>query len=137
MSLSTCGADGAHAASLFYARDGLSLVWLSEARTRHSSELEADPRVAATIAPDTSDHRAIRGLQVQGTAECVAGEAERARLLKVLTARYPFLAELERAGGKMAEAMVKAGLYRLRPRRIVLIDNSLGFGHKETLVVQD
>lgn len=137
MSLATCGIDGAHAASLFYARDGLSLLWVSEPRTRHSSELDLDHRVAATIAPDTSDHRAIHGLQVHGTAECITDGIERRRLLGVLTARYSFLAALERGSAKIADAFLKASVYRLKPARIVLVDNRLGFGHKETLVFSD
>lgn len=137
MSLATSGVDGAHAASLFYARDRLSLIWVSEARTRHSSELDRDHRVAATIAPDTSDHRAIYGIQVHGAAECVADSTERRRLLGLLTARYSFLAVLESAPAKVANAFLKANVYRLKPARIVLIDNRLGFGHKETLVLED
>lgn len=137
MTLATSGADGAHAASLFYARDGLSLIWVSESRTRHSSELDGDGRVAATIAPDTSDHRAICGIQAHGRAECIIDEAERRRLVAVLAARYPFLAQLESAPAKVSDALTKANVYRLRPARIVLIDNRLGFGHKETLVLAD
>lgn len=135
MTLATSGVDGAHAASLFYARDGLSLIWVSESRTRHSSELDVDRRVAATVAPDTSDHRAICGIQVHGKAECIIDGAERRRLLAVLEARYPFLAQLESAPAKMSDALAKVNIYRLQPARIVLIDNRPGFGHKETLVL--
>jgi len=36
---------------------------------------------------------------------------------------------------KLREAYARTAVYRLQPARIVLIDNSKGFGHKETLEV--
>jgi uncharacterized protein YhbP (UPF0306 family) len=62
MSLATVGSSGPHAASLFYACDGLALIWVSEIDTQHSREIEADPRVAATVAPNYSDFATIRGV---------------------------------------------------------------------------
>ena len=91
MSLATFGSRGPHATSLFYACDGLALVWVSEPDTQHSREIEADPRVAATVAPDYSDFAAIRGVQVAGTARRVVAADERTRHLAQLEARYPFL----------------------------------------------
>ncbi len=61
MSLATVGSNGPHATSLFYACDGLALVWVSELNTQHSRDIDADPRAAATVAPDYSDFAAIRG----------------------------------------------------------------------------
>ena len=50
MSLATLGPDGVHAANLFYACDGFSLLWLSDPQSRHSRELEAESSVSATVA---------------------------------------------------------------------------------------
>ena len=36
---------------------------------------------------------------------------------------------------KLRQAYARTGVYRLQPARIVLIDNSKGFGHKETLEI--
>ncbi len=132
MSLATLGPGGPHAASLFYACDGLALIWVSDPATRHSRDVEADPRVAATVAPDYSSFADIRGLQIAGTARRLADE-ERARHLTLLEARYPFLKALSQAPAKMREAYAQTAVYRLEPARIVLIDNTRGFGHKETL----
>ncbi|MBI2319702.1 MAG: pyridoxamine 5'-phosphate oxidase family protein, partial [Betaproteobacteria bacterium] len=68
LSLATSAAGEAHAASLMYAVDGFALYWMSDPKSRHSLELEANPRVAATIAPDYTDFKSIRGLQIAGTA---------------------------------------------------------------------
>src|SRR5262245_25687970 len=50
MSLATAGADGPHAANLFYARDGFALIWVSDPTSRHSLHVEGGARVAATVA---------------------------------------------------------------------------------------
>jgi uncharacterized protein len=133
MSLATIGSSGPHATSLFYACDGLALVWVSEPDTQHSLEIEADPRVAATVAPDYSDFAAIRGVQIAGLARRVVVVDERMRHLAQLEARYPFLGQLAVGPLQLRQAYARTAVYRLQPARIVLIDNSKGFGHKETL----
>ena len=84
MSLASCSAEGPHAANLLYAHDGLSLFWVSDPKTRHSRDTAREPRVAITIAPDTSDF-----------------------------------------------------VYRFEPFRVALVDNTLGFGHKELLDLRE
>ena len=133
VSLATSGSSGPHATSLFYACDGLALVWVSEPDTRHSREIDADPRVAATVAPDYSDFTAIRGVQIAGAARRIVVADERMRHLAQLEARYPFLGQLAAGPSKLRQAYAQTAVYRLQPARIVLIDNSKGFGHKETL----
>jgi uncharacterized protein len=135
MSLATLGAGGPHATSLFYACDGLAPVWVSDPDTQHSREIEADPRVAATVAPDYSDFAAIRGVQIAGSARRIVATDERMRLLAQLEARYAFLGQLAAGPSKLREAYARTAVYRLQPVRIVLIDNSKGFGHKETLEI--
>ena len=135
MSLATSGLSGPHATNLFYACDGLALVWVSEPDTRHSREIEADPRVAATVAPDYSDFAAIRGVQIAGAARRIVAADERRRHLAQLEARYAFLGQLAAGPAKLREAYARTAVYRLEPVRIVLIDNMKGFGHKETLEI--
>jgi uncharacterized protein len=135
MTLTTV-ADGApHAASLMYAREGFTLYWTSDPATRHSRELEANPRIAATIAPDYSDFRTIRGLQIAGHAERLSAEPDVKRARARMQARYAFLAELAQGPEALRAAYAKAGFYELRPERIILIDNTRSFGDKETLTL--
>ncbi len=133
LSLATQGPEGPHATNLFYAHDGLVLFWVSDSNTRHSREIETEPRVAVTVAPDYSDFSDIRGLQLSGTAACVAPADRRAWHLSRLAARYPFLKRLADAPPALQAAYARAAVYRFEPRRAVLIDNTKGFGHKETL----
>jgi uncharacterized protein len=133
MSLATCGSQGPHAANLFYVRDGFVLLWVSDPNSRHSMELKADHRVAATIAPDYRDFGDVCGLQICGTADCVTGASERRRAQALLKARYPFLKRLSAGPAAMKSAYESAEVYRLDPQRMVIIDNRRGFGHKDTL----
>ena len=134
MTLATAGDAGPHAASLMYARSGLTLLWTSDPGARHSVHLERATRVTATVAPDYTDFRVIRGLQVAGRARRLArSEADAARA--ALVARYAFLAELSSGAPKLRTAFEQAGFYVLEPERITLIDNTRGFGHKDTLAL--
>jgi uncharacterized protein YhbP (UPF0306 family) len=134
MSLATCGGDGPHAANVFYARDGFALLWLSDPASRHSIELESEPRVAATVAPDYLDFAEIRGVQMHGRATRLDGDAGRAAR-KLLEARYAFLRKMSLLPQALVSAYARISFYRLEPQRLVLIDNTRGFGHKETLEV--
>jgi hypothetical protein len=129
MSLATVGAQGPHAASVFYARDGFSLLWVSDPESRHSRELAADARVAATIARDYSDFTRIHGLQLAGRARRVTGASDQAAARRILEARYEFLRVA--ADATVRDRYDHAQTYRLDPARIVLIDNRRGFGHRE------
>ena len=96
-------------------------------------ELAADARVAATVAPDCFDFGDIRGVQMSGNAHVltIASDSARARLL--LETRYPALRQLAEGPAALREAYARVKFYRLDPTRLLLIDNSLGFGHKEVL----
>lgn len=133
MSLATSGPRGPHAANIFYVRDGFALLWISSPDSRHSLELKANSRVAATIAPDYRDFEEVCGLQITGEANCIAGASESQRARTLLKARYPFLQRLSEGPSAMREAYESAELYQLDPHRMVIIDNRLGFGHKDTL----
>ena len=133
VSLATVDDQGApHAANVLYAPDGLALYWMSDTGTRHSRHIEARHRVTATVAPDYADFRLIRGLQIFGTARRLAG-AESLATARRMVFRYGFLAELANGPAALRAAFEKAGFYCLEPDRITLIDNTQGFGHKETL----
>ena len=134
MSLATCGPHGPHAANVFYARDGFSLLWVSDPQSTHSTNIGINPQVGATIAPDYRDFAEIRGVQIFGHAYRVGDAAVRYSARTLLVRRYPIL---QHPSDPMIEqAYSSADLYQLVPRRIVMIDNRHGFGHKETLDLQ-
>jgi uncharacterized protein len=131
MSLATCGPRGSHAANVFYARDGLSLFWVSDWQSTHSRNIAINPRVSATIAPDYSDFDEVCGVQIFGEAHHLSDNAERDAARAILATRYPTLRRLSDRP-MIEQAYASAEAYRLVPNRIIMIDNRRGFGHKDT-----
>ncbi len=128
LALATAGPDGTpHAAAVFYAvDDDLTLYFLSEPKTLHAQHIGAGARVAATIEENNQDWKSIQGLQLHGwAAPCAGEEEEHARA--VYAARFPFVARAETLAGPLS----RARYYQITPTWMRLIDNTLGFGHKE------
>jgi len=132
MSLATSGPEGPWSAAVFYASDGLTLYFLSVPESRHVRDIEAGGRAAAAIHRDVGDWREIRGVQLEGAAARIGG-AERAAALARYAGKFPLIAQLSSAPREIAAAMARVEWYRLSPRRVRLIDNTLGFGHREEL----
>jgi uncharacterized protein YhbP (UPF0306 family) len=132
MTLATQGEAGVWAAAVFFAADGLDLVFLSSPNSRHAQDLARDPRVAVTIQRDYADWPQITGIQAEGAVEALAGPSgDRARVL--YGERFPVVGRAAGAPAAIAEALARVRWYRFKPRRLYLIDNRLGFGHRDEL----
>jgi uncharacterized protein YhbP (UPF0306 family) len=129
MSLATCGPRGSHAANVFYARDGLSLFWVSDWQSTHSRNIAINPRVSATIAPDYRDFDEVCGVQIFGEAHQLSDTTERDGARALMAMRYPTLSDRP----MIERAYASAEAYRLVPSKIIMIDNRHGFAHKDTL----
>lgn len=132
MTLSTIGADGPWAAAVFYAHEDLRLYFLSSPTSRHAENLARDARAAATIQRDYDDWPGIRGLQLAGTVREVA-RADEARVRALYQQRYPLIGGGAGMPRKLLEALDKIRWYEFVPKDIHLIDNTLGFAHREHL----
>lgn len=128
LSLATVGEDGnPQAASLFFAADDeLRLYWLSAGASRHSQNLFRQAAAAITIHNETRSWADIAGVQMHGqTAVVPTGEAWQAAWT-LYAAKFPFVA------GMQAE-VAKSNFYVFTANWMRLIDNRLGFGHKEEI----
>lgn len=132
MTLATVGADGPWAAAVFYAHEDLKLYFLSAPTSRHAENLAREPRAAATIQRDYDDWPGIRGLQLEGTVREVA-RADEARVRALYQSRYPLIGGGAGMPRKLLEALDKIRWYEFVPKDIHLIDNTLGFAHREHL----
>ncbi|PKO72015.1 MAG: pyridoxamine 5'-phosphate oxidase [Betaproteobacteria bacterium HGW-Betaproteobacteria-14] len=135
MTLSTAGPQGPWAAAVFYAHDNLRLYFLSSPTSRHAECLAADPRAAATIQRDYDDWPGIRGIQLTGSVRAVAA-ADEARVRALYQQRYPLIGGGAGVPRKILEALQKIRWYELVPDDIYLIDNTLGFAHREHMPVK-
>lgn len=132
MTLGTQDEAGPWAAAVFYAHEGLELVFLSSPRSRHATQLARDPRAAVTIQRDVCDWREISGIQAEGVVTEIEGLArERARRL------YADKFALADGGAgtppEIAAALERVRWYRFTPRRMFLLDNGLGFAHRDEI----
>jgi uncharacterized protein YhbP (UPF0306 family) len=134
MTLATAGPAGLWAAAVFYASEGLALYFISAPGSRHCLDIEAGGKVAATIQGECADWREIRGIQLEGSAHRLTGP-RRAGAVLCYAKKLPLVANLASAPAEIAAAMARIEWYQVTPRRIRLIDNTLGFGHKEELTV--
>lgn len=124
-----------HACDLFYAHgDDLTLYFLSDPKTRHVQNLMLGRHVSVTIHGQSRGWEDIRGIQLEGTAVRVEDAAERARGFALYIAKYGFVKQwLTSASvlGSLLKGLGVVELYKITPDWMRLIDNSLGFGHKE------
>ena len=135
VSLATVVEGAAHAASVMFAAEDLSLYWTSDPGSRHSLAIEGNSRVAATVAPDCADFRFIRGAQIAGRARRLSETAEAAHARELLHRRFPFLRQMDEMPDALRAAIHRAAYYRLDPDAITWIDNARGFGNRRTLQI--
>ncbi len=125
MTLATIGSSGdPRATPVYFAFDDqLNLIFLSDRHSLHSRNLDRDARAAVAIYPQIEDWRALRGVQMQGSARQVEpGERRRAQAL--YQRRFPFVAAF-------SELIGDSALYRFVPAWVRWIDNRRGFGFQE------
>ncbi len=133
MTLATAGPAGPWAAAVFYVRDGLRLYFVSSPRSRHAQELAASPRVAAAIHGECQGWAEIEGVQLEGHAAPVDDRAL-PKVRALYGARFPFVGKVGEVPPAILAALARVRWFELVPEAIYLLDNSLGFGHRERLL---
>lgn len=140
--LATSGEDGEPwACALFYAldEDGLSPLVVSAPGSRHAANIAARPRAAAAVNAQHDAWRTVEGVQLEGPVARLAGD-ERAAALERYVARFPWLAALDAGDAserRIGERLAAADVYRLRPERLVLVENARGFGVRQVVDVSE
>ncbi|OLN30124.1 hypothetical protein DVDV_0726 [Desulfovibrio sp. DV] len=142
MTLATSGSAGPDdalpwASTVYFAPNGYDLVFLSSPTSRHGSNLAANPACAAAVSPETASWRDIRGLQLEGRAAVVTGLAAKARAMAAYCAKFPFVEALLADPGEAARRLGKVSAHVLRPTAIRYLDNTLGFGTRWLLRLED
>jgi uncharacterized protein len=141
MTVACCAQERPWAADVFYARQGLDLIFFSSPTSRHCTVFSANHSAAVTIHGDYRGWKEIKGLQMEGQIERIAGATVRARALATYLKRYPFVKEFFSERGAMPSQVAKkvAGvdLYGFRPFHIFYTDNEVGFGARWKLKVQE
>lgn len=130
LTLATVDDGGPWATPLFYASDDtLAFYFLSDPGTRHCRAMAENPRVSAAIHGDPGTWTEITGVQVDGWASVVEESEDRAHAFRCYAAKFPFALALIPPDGPYR-------FYRLRPRWLRLIDNSVALGYKQELCLE-
>lgn len=137
MTLATSADGHPWAADVYFAATGYEFVFFSSPASRHSQNLLANPACAATVHPSAASWREIKGLQMEGTAECVTGVEATARAFGVYVAKFPFARDLMSNPSEMAKKALNVKAHVFRPGRIHYLDNALGFGTRFSLRVEN
>ena len=120
--------DTPYAAALFYAVDPqLRFYVVSDPATRHGTAMLARGTVAGTVQRDEQQWHEIQGVQFRGPCRQLTGAA-RNRAWALYVTRFPFVAT---GDVLLTAALMKTALWCIEPEWVRLIDNRLGFGHKE------
>jgi hypothetical protein len=130
--LATCGTEGPWAAAVFYVNDGDTIFFLSSPTSRHCLNLEQNPHVALTIQEDYSDWMEIKGVQLEGVANEISG-AEEDKARRLYGEKFPVVGLLAQAPSAVVKALAKVRWYRIVPKRLYFIDNSLGLGNRDEI----
>jgi nitroimidazol reductase NimA-like FMN-containing flavoprotein (pyridoxamine 5'-phosphate oxidase superfamily) len=128
MRIATVRPDGwPQTTTVGYANEGLTLYFLCAKDSQKAGNLARDDRVSLAIDEDAPQVMQIKGLSMAARAQRVVDEAEGARALGLLFARYP-------AQESMTFALPSPGdvaIFRVAPVVVSVLDYSLGFAHTD------
>jgi len=137
MTLATCVEGIPWATDVYFAPDGFDLVFWSSPNSRHCRNLDINPRGAATIHPVVASWQEIQGLQIEGVRRPVEGVVAKARASAAYFRKFPFARALLADPRGATSTLIKATAQILQPSRILYLDNTLGFGTRFALSLQD
>lgn len=141
MTLACSVDDQPWAADVYFARQGFDLIFFSSPRSRHSTVFASNPRAAATIHGEYEHWQQIKGLQLEGNVQPVSGTTALARATTTYLRRYPFVRDfLTNPASISREAVAKiskVALFVFRPRSLRYVDNSVGFGTRWRLEIEN
>ena len=96
--------------------------------------LAKSPRVALTVQEDYSDWLKIKGVQLEGTATEISGTEEK-HAIKIYGEKFPAVGLMGNAPLSIVSALSRICWYKVIPQRLYFIDNSLGLGHREEVLL--
>jgi uncharacterized protein YhbP (UPF0306 family) len=139
MSLATEKEGIPHAASVFYVNREFDIYFLSSPTTRHGTNMTQNPKVSATINEDYANWLLIKGIQMEGKVESIGGIMENIDIARLYVKKFPYVKDFlfspMKFGSNVAAKVAKVRFYTLKPTRILFLNNELGFGHREELVL--
>jgi hypothetical protein len=99
--VATVGADGRpHASALWFVWDGAALWLNSLTRSQRWADVDRDPRVSVIIDDGGKDFMALRGIELQGSAQIIGEVPRKGESLDVLAVPEQLFADKYMGGGE-------------------------------------
>lgn len=128
MRIATLRPDGwPQTTSVGYSSEGLTLYFLCAKESQKAANLSHDDRVSLAIDDDPAQVMQIKGLSMAAHARRVVDEAEGAKALGLLFARYPAQEGVTFTPPSPSDVAI----FRVTPTVISVLDYTLGFAHTD------
>jgi uncharacterized protein len=137
MTLATSSGARPWASDVYFAAAGYEFIFFSSPASRHSLNLAANPYCAATIHPQAASWQEIKGLQMEGIAETIAGRDATAHAIVIYGAKFSFARNLLSNPFELGRKALNVKAHIFRPERIHYLDNALGFGTRLSIRVEN
>ncbi|HXZ54005.1 MAG TPA: pyridoxamine 5'-phosphate oxidase family protein [Burkholderiales bacterium] len=126
MTIATVRPDGyPQATTVTCANDGLNLYFSCDGASQTVRNIGRNRKVSLAIDRDSEDWNPIRGRSLGGTAQVVKDRQEFQRALRLMTKKYPQMAELGE------EDMKGMAIVKVTPKVFSVLDYARGFGHTD------
>ena len=134
MTLATAGADGPWAAPVYYVFSESAFYFFSKPSSRHIQQSLASGRASAAIFAQVPRWQDIRGLQMSGALNAVSPGPAALRAICAYLKKFPFTQGFfdpsERIDHSAFSIRFGVSLYRFAPDQVYYLDNSIGFGFR-------
>ena len=114
-----------------FVHDGLEIFFGVGTDSQKARNMRRDPRVSISMTPPYKDWSHIRGLSLAGQAREVTSDEETYEIARLMVRRFPQLAGME------LPEVSGAAFFRVMPTVMSVLDYEKGFGHADTVRVQD
>lgn len=139
MTLATSMNSQAWAAPVYYVYHKFHFYFLSDPATRHIREALESGQVSVAIHAPSFEWREIRGLQMSGRVEHVAGKMEALQAVGAYLKKFPFTKDFFTPGLALDmaafESRFRVKLYRFAPSLTYYLDNKIRFGFRAEIVL--
>ncbi len=126
LNLATVSADGTPIAhTVGFVSEDAAVYFMTDKNTRKAKNITGNPSVAYTVDEDELDIGRIQGIQMKGKASLVTDGAVIEKVSALLAEKYPFMKEMPVNPDYV--------LFMIDPVEALFIDNTVGFGHRDTV----
>lgn len=141
MTLATAGEQGPWAAPVYYIFLEPAFYFFSSPSSRHIEECLESRRASAAIFAQVFSWQDIRGLQMSGAVKAVSPGPGALRAIGAYLGKFPFTKDFfnpsEPVDLTAFSSRFRVRLYRFEPDLVYYLDNSIRFGFRERVHLQD